>query len=181
MSARKQAVWGLLLSCGFLAVGLLRWDQRREQHQRMDVCLRAQGSCLAASLGQEQALIDLVAKPRRSLSDRTAALALMRDLRECWRYSGDLVAQVPDGAFYRPLGDAEFWLAQAVQVGDDSLHIDPRRDPAILRAALAGLRGGLAKQRTNLQAFADECRDLPWNPTQAEGLNHWTQSLHSNP
>jgi hypothetical protein len=177
MSARQSLRWAVLV---LLAGGALTalWLQRAaETRLRMDFCLRTQASCLGPSLAQEQALIDLLAKPRRGKAEKAAALALMGGLRDCWRYAGDLQAQAPGDDFFIPLRQAEIWVSQSVQVGDDALPLDPRRDTGTLGMALAGLRGNLAEQRRNLLAFAAACRDLPWTPEQARALGQWTESL----
>jgi hypothetical protein len=176
MSVRGKAGLGALIAVGCVAL-LLRWNRVKEQRLRMDYCLRTEASCLGASLAQEQALIDLLAKPRRSKADKAAALGLMRGLRDCWRYAGDLHADAPDDGFFLPLHQAEIWVAQSVQVGDDAIHLDPRRDAGILRSALAGLRGNLAEERRNLLAFAVASGALPWTPAQARALDEWAQSL----
>jgi hypothetical protein len=176
MNARNLALGGALTAVVCVAL-LVRWSHSTQQHLRMDYCLRTEASCLGSSLAQEQALIDLLAKPRRSKADKAAALGLMRGLRDCWRYAGDLHANAPDDGYFLPLHQAEIWVAQTVEVGDDAIHLDPRRDAGILRSALAGLRGNLAEQRRNLLAFAAASRDLPWTPAQALALEQWAQSL----
>jgi hypothetical protein len=177
VSARKRIGLGLLIGAA-CAAGLLLWRAHRDElRQRMDFCLRTEASCLGSSLGQVQALADLMAKPRRSAADKAAALALLRGLRDCWHYAGDLQAQAPLEDFYVPLHQAEFWLAQSVQVGDDAVHLNPRRDAGILRMALAGLRGNIVEQRRNLRALAEAGRALPWTPEQARAWGQWGQSL----
>jgi hypothetical protein len=174
--ARRMA--GNLLMIGACAALLTLYIQRRqEQRLRMDLCVRAQASCLGPSLGQEQALIDLLAKPRRGKADRAAALALLRGLRDCWRFAGDLRADAPDDGFFLPLHQSGIWVMQSVQVADDAIHFDPGRDAGMLRTALDGLRGNLREQRRNLLAFAGACRALPWTPAQAAALDQWAQSL----
>jgi|GEM_PF-4996923 hypothetical protein len=174
--ARRVA--GNLLVIGICAALLALYLQRKqEQRLRMELCLRAEASCLGPSLAQEQALIDLLARPRRGKADKAAALALLRGLRECWRYAADLCADAPDDGFFLPLHQSEIWVRESVQVGDDAIHFDPRRDAGILRTALAGLRGNVVEQRRNLRAFAEACRALPWTPAQAAALGQWAQSL----
>ncbi|HTB33926.1 MAG TPA: hypothetical protein VK842_03630 [bacterium] len=177
MSPRRRAWWGLLILAAGAALLVMQLRARRARALRMDYCLRVQASCLGPSLGQEQALIDLLAKPRRGKADRAAALDLMRGLRDCWRFSGDLHASAPEEVFFVPLDQAVIWVGQSVQVGDDAMHLDPRRDAGILKMALDGLRGNLTEQRRNLLAFAGACKDLPWTPEQARDLDRWAQSL----
>jgi hypothetical protein len=175
-TARRLA--GNLLVIGACAALLALYLQRQqEQRLRMDLCLRAEASCLGPSLGQEQALIALLAKPRRNKARKAAGLALLRGLRDCWRYASDLRADAPDDGFFLPLHQSEIWVMQSVQVGDDAIHLDPRSDAGILRTALTGLRGNVVEQRRNLLAFAQACRTLPWTPAQAAALDQWAQSL----
>jgi len=181
MSRRKAALVPLGLGVALLALALWRWSYSREMARRMDFCRRVQASCLASSLLQEQAFIDLLAKPKRGRADRAAALQLIGQLRDCWRYAGDLAGQVPADDFFVPFKQAEFWLAQSVHVSGDSLRLDPHRDAPVYRSAMDGMKGNLAQQRRNLAAFAEECRSLPWAEADARGLDQWAQSLRSKP
>jgi hypothetical protein len=177
MSRRRRAVTALIIAVAAAVLLGLHLQRLQQQRLRMDFCLRTQASCMGASLGQEQTLIDLLAKPGRTKADRAAALALLRGLRDCWSYAGDLAGQAPEDGFFVPLHQAEIWVSQSVQVGDDAIHLDPRRDASVLHMALAGLRGNLVEQRRNLLAFADACRELPWDPARARALAQWAQSL----
>ena len=86
-------------------------------------------------------MMGLLARAKMRPMEHQAFGEALQRLRACWQQLSQASNQVGEDPFYEPLDRVSFWLAQAVQISEDSLRLRPGRDTLLLQEARRGLEG----------------------------------------
>lgn len=133
--------WVALLSAGLLSLSLNLWVRHHVRERRVLLWHQAGLACVTGALADEAQMAASLRRPGFSASQRKAFGQALGRLRDCWRQVSKVSDSCQDDAFFDPLSQLTFWMAQAVQLGEDSLRLRTSKEALVRQTAAQGLDG----------------------------------------